>query len=253
MNKMVNTYKVFTASRERVYKGLITQELNKQYQVAIDNGGSADSINAKGMNDVLIRLYKDAFIKWGQHMKIFVRQQKRLGQMGFSDDLYEQFKSYFGLEILNTSVGITETTKEIIRKLMTEALRIGYSIDNIVKELQARTGLNAIRARLIARTETTGAANAGSFFTASNSRLVMQKEWIRTYDNRTRLDHRNVTKKRIAMDEAFDVGGYMMMHPGDKGGHDGLPPVSAREVANCRCTLIYHPMRDRTGKLILKN
>jgi hypothetical protein len=89
--------------------------------------------------------------------------------------------------------------------------------------------MTAKRARLIARTETVNAANAGSMANLKAAGAT-KKIWIAARDNRTRTHHREVNQTVIGIDDFFKVGDSLMQHPGDKSG-------SAEEVCNCRCAV----------------
>ena len=67
---------------------------------------------------------------------------------------------------------------------------------------------------------------------------VSQKEWLSTTDARCRPSHVAANGQIVGMDEPFNVGEYLMMHPGDM---ELGAPVS--EIVNCRCT-----MAPRTGR-----
>lgn len=88
------------------------------------------------------------------------------------------------------------------------------------------------RREMIARTETIRAANAGSqeLFKQWG---IEKREWLATADARTRPTHKAASGQVRPIGEAFEVGGYRMMHPGDGGlGAD------VREIVNCRCTIL---------------
>lgn len=119
-----------------------------------------------------------------------------------------------------------------------EAARLN---DPRVRELQAQMALatkrlDAIesvwrtRANLIARTESTGVTNYGAY-RAFQDEGVLQKMWVATADNRTRLSHRTASGQSVGLDDGFMVGGYRMLFPGD-------PGAPIQEVAGCRCTMV---------------
>lgn len=87
------------------------------------------------------------------------------------------------------------------------------------------------RADRIARTETTGAYNAGTYDAALRSG-ASYKQWVATYDSRTRFTHRAAHGQTVRHDQPFDVGGHAMMWPGDI----DAPP---EESVNCRCTMTF--------------
>jgi uncharacterized protein with gpF-like domain len=70
--------------------------------------------------------------------------------------------------------GITNTTKETIRKVLIKGMQEGWSITQMMTELE-KSGINAYRAELIARTETTRAANQGALLGAVSTGLQTEK------------------------------------------------------------------------------
>lgn len=86
------------------------------------------------------------------------------------------------------------------------------------------------RATLIARTETTGAFSHGAL-RALHDEAAERKVWLATPGPRTRASHQAANGQEVPIGEPFTVGGHSMQHPGD-------PSAPAREVCNCRCTVI---------------
>jgi hypothetical protein len=92
------------------------------------------------------------------------------------------------------------------------------------------------RARVVARTETMGAVNAGALRSAqleadARGDVAPFKMWLATDDDRTRPTHREADMQRTLLSEPFVVGGAPLMFPGDPNG-------PAAEVIQCRCTLL---------------
>lgn len=88
------------------------------------------------------------------------------------------------------------------------------------------------RAERIARTETIGAFNGGSYaaaFTAATRQGErVGLEWWATRDTRTRETHRAAHGQIVPVGERFRVGSAYLLYPGD-------PTGPANEVINCRC------------------
>ena len=108
--------------------------------------------------------------------------------------------------------------------------------EDIVKALTA-LDFTRIRARLIARTESTTASNQAATFAAQQNGAT-KKIWISAKDNRTRRRPRNATDhlhadgQEVGINDYFIVSGELMMQPGDK-------KASAGNVCNCRCTVAF--------------
>lgn len=97
------------------------------------------------------------------------------------------------------------------------------------------------RADRIARTETTGAVNAGVYADgiarANSGESGLSKQWWATTDTRTRPSHWVAHGQVVAMGDSFRVGGHDMEFPGD-------PRGPAHEVINCRCALLILGSRE---------
>jgi len=94
-----------------------------------------------------------------------------------------------------------------------------------------------LRGDTIARTETLAAVNEAS--DESLRQVVgeglaepddIKRIWDAAGDSRTRRDHAYADGQERGMNEAFDIGGNAMMHPGEG---------PAAQVINCRC-IVQH-------------
>lgn len=251
----------FQQSREKFYAPKFYKALKAQYQEfikALQAGKSqTDSlmaISAVPISIIIKGVYIDAGTIYGAKIAAYLPKrkiiQKSRARIGFNERMIELINLYFETDILNTSEGITQTTREIIQVILEIANEEGRSIEWIVDELEneASNNLNRTRSRLIARTETVTGANMGGFIAALDTGLMMNKEWLATGDNRTRLDHVAVNSIRIGMLDYFNVGTNTMLFPGDRIQQNGQQ-TSAKEVCNCRCTLLFIPVRV-DGKLV---
>lgn len=133
---------------------------------------------------------------------------------------------------------IANYTKEILRNALQESYDNGDGEQATARRLrEAVSGdIGRRRAATIARTETLIATNKASDEAARATGLRMVKEWGATEDARTRPDHAAADGQTREMDEDFDVGGEKMSYPGDTKG-------SAKQVINCRCVVLYRPIR----------
>lgn len=128
---------------------------------------------------------------------------------------------------------VTQHVREHAAVVLRESLDAGLSVPNTAKALSSGFREFApARARLIARTEMIGAANAASLAAVRETGAASHKRWLSTNDARTRPTHVTANGQVRAIDDPFDVGGAQLMHPGAEG-------APAREVCNCRCTLVY--------------
>lgn len=136
--------------------------------------------------------------------------------------------------------GVTNTTKEQIRKVMLQSVQEQLSHKQTAKLLldEADGITTKKRALLIARTENAVGSNLGAMASAKSSGLVLYKKWIcRTGDSKTRDSHAGmVDSTPIPMDALFDVGDEKMSHPGDSS-HG----ATSKNICNCRCTIGFIP------------
>ncbi len=91
------------------------------------------------------------------------------------------------------------------------------------------------KAARIARTESLGAFNGGTYMGAAAYELATGetrfKQWWSTSDNRVRSSHWAAHMQVAELHDHFRVGGFLLDHPGD-------PTGPGHEVINCRCTIL---------------
>lgn len=129
---------------------------------------------------------------------------------------------------------VTDTTYKDIQAQLAEGAANGESIPTIsdrIKNLFAQTYKN--RAKTVARTEVISAYNGSAHDKITNTPDdgIVMMEWLATPGTRTRHTHREANGQRVPPNSMFTVGGHAMAYPGD-------PSGPAREVVNCRCTLL---------------
>jgi phage baseplate assembly protein W len=142
--------------------------------------------------------------------------------------------SYVGQELIRRRItDVAETTRSQIVSAVARGYADGLGQNEIARTIRPLVPQMAgYRARMIARTETHGAANYGSTAAADETGLRLQKEWIAAADERTRETHALADRQVVGKDEAFDIGGASGMYPGD-------PSLPAEESINCRCCIGY--------------
>jgi len=166
----------------------------------------------------------------------------------FNAAWYEEMVNYFRLIGGTKVAGIDNTTRDIINNLLANILGQNLSRREQAKlfeETLNDPAFNRARSLVIARTESTTAANFGINMGAESSDYEVQKFWINTKDKRTRRSHLLMTQDRIAINQPFIVGGTPMMYPGEVG-------APAAEVVNCRCVMATEAIKDADGLPILK-
>lgn len=141
------------------------------------------------------------------------------------------------LHALQRATSVMGTLKEAVRSVLVESFSDGTGEAGTVKLIRERIGrtLSASSAARIARTEMHTASTIGADEAARSTGLEMVKEWASAEDSRTRPSHAEADGDEVALDEPFSVGGALLMVPGD-------PAGPAKEIINCRCAILHHPV-----------
>lgn len=218
------------------YENMYTPKFKAALRKQVQQYASRREINSEPIYEVLLDLYKTVGPVWAAATG--VHRMKARMPMGFSARIVELMRQYYGIDLLNNAEQITQYTRDVIANILSDAALTGASINDIVLALEASPELGAMRARRIARTETTAAANTASLINAKETGVPMRKIWLAVNDNRTRHSHRNIDETKIPIDDAFNVNGTQMMQPGVRTQPNGMT-VPGSEIVNCRCTLGY--------------
>ena len=130
---------------------------------------------------------------------------------------------------------IQAETQTVLTDLLASGIEQGATAERIARRLREEIGGFEARkrARRIARTETTGALNAGHQVAGeelAGHGHTVRKSWSTTRDNARRRTHVAMEGQTVAVGADFDLAGYQTPYPG----HHGLP---ARERINCRCAV----------------
>ena len=134
----------------------------------------------------------------------------------------------------NKVADISQTTRKQIKQAIKVGIADGLSIPEISEKIRRNRSFAPYRATMIARTETIRASNIGAMSGAKMTGLKLNKEWISTFDDRTRDDHLAADGQIVGRDEFFNVGPDQLQYPADASG-------SAWNTINCRCTLAFIP------------
>lgn len=142
--------------------------------------------------------------------------------------------AYNGIKDKNTVI------RDLKRELY-QSLILGEGMDKLAKrmfvynkKLGKYSGIlarNLYESLRIARTEMNRVQNAGRYDAFNRGKslgLNIKKKWISTNDDRTRYNHAEINLEERELDEPFSNG---LLYPGSVGG-------AAKEVINCRCTMI---------------
>jgi uncharacterized protein with gpF-like domain len=124
-----------------------------------------------------------------------------------------------------------QTTREIIRAQVREALLAGETVDQLRKRIQTCEAFTPARALRIARSETTRSLNAGNlaaYSQAVSEGVDAELVWITARDTEVRFTHATLDGT------AIPVGGFFMGPDGDTAPAPGQFRKAANNV-NCRC------------------
>lgn len=247
-----------TPNREQAYQERMMLRIARDSEAAIRrevaramrdiarNGEDALELHERRMNNILTSMYRAAFRFFGDRMwQATQKSSKPTETKREAVPLTPQFDlarrlwiaataAYKVTEIAGTTL---EQAQEIIRQATAEAVELGLGEAETATLIQRRVGeiggdLSRLRSRIISRTESHAASNASTQMAAKSSGLPMQKEWIASGGERTRTTHLSAHGQKVGMDEPFNVGGALLMQPGD-------PSGPAKEVINCRCVVGY--------------
>ena len=76
----------------------------------------------------------------------------------------------------------------------------------------------------------------------------MMKEWVSSFDDRTRDDHAAASGQQVKFEEPFIVGGDRMMHPADSS-----MGASSANIVNCRCSSFPFPMENAQATQVFES
>lgn len=243
------------------------QSVNNSAATAYINGGSYD-IQHNKLTSIYERLYKDvtineAEIQWYQFNDPTVKQQK---------DLIDVFASVFSpnnndvpitlwrsllnefltVRIAGRIAEVEQTTRKRIASLIEKGISDGLGAREVAKTIRDDKQFNKNRSLTIARTETVTSANQGRYMAALSSPYVKKKNWLPFSDKRTRPTHLAMLDVPfVDMDQLFFLQNLKTgalesaRYPCDAS-------LSAGNVCNCRCLIVFVNKTDANGKLIRK-
>lgn len=225
----------FQKTQERIYTVMFKKALKEQVNQYV----MAGYITSAPIYNVLLDLYKKVGVKWAHATQVGIKRQVKARQpMGFNERIVDLMKQYYGIDLLNDAEGITDYTREVIARVLSDAALSGASLSEQVDALLANSELSAMRARRIARTETVTAANGAAVINATELNLPMKKIWLSIHDRRTRHAHVLADNETVLLNDPFSVGGELLGQPGVRVQTNGLP-TSTSNTVNCRCTCAF--------------
>ena len=221
-------------------------ELATQYE-----NGQQLEVNKRIIKNALIDYHTKTQIEsaeW-QYNDLEKRNPVKKLQLGVYDRLLGLIKAWVLLNTGASIQSISNTTLDIVRKVIAKGQEEGFGARKIAQLIraEAKGQFTAYRSAVIARTEGTRAASQGHKFGAEQwEKVTGQKKWkawSASSDSRTRQDHLAMLNSMpIPGDQDFTVGGRKMSAPGD-------PRGGAKECVNCRCRAYY--MSERSARKII--
>lgn len=160
-------------------------------------------------------------------------------------------REFITVRIAGRITEVNSTTRKRIAKLIERGIEEGLGARDVARNIRKDRGYNRNRSLAIARTETVTAANQGRFMAALASPYVQEKKWLPTSDSRTRQNHLEmIDTPYIDMDLSFHIANADgILEPAL---YPCAPTMSASNVVNCRCQLVFRNKRGENGRLIRK-
>lgn len=157
------------------------------------------------------------------------------------------FAYYAGKVAATNVVLVSGTAKKTLVRITQRLYRdpnfISLGADERARVLRKQfKRYSRVQALRLVRTESCRAANFGieqSAFSVHAGKKL-KKQWITSMDGKEREWHAAANNQIVDMDKPFIVGGENMMRPGEG---------SARNVINCRCSMIPYPDGDQNNPL----
>jgi len=204
----------------------------------------------KGLVPVINQLYVSAGLAKANQVLSELRRlpkvQKKRTSFGYNAEWTQAILDYFKENLFNKVVlPISQTTKDYIMEVISNGIDQGWSIKQMVDEIERKDYLDG-RVRRILRTESNRAVNYGTELAADKFEYKTQKRWVAVHDNRTRHWHLDADGQTVNQNGTYSVGGEQLEFPGDPNG-------SGANTINCRCFSEIVAMRDDNGRLISKD
>ena len=233
--------------QDKIWFDYLNGEANNIIDEFLANNKNIQNVDAyytlDQFENLYIGLYKDIGLRMANwYMNNYKKYIRKQDASQFQDIWSEKFafigKATAGERIVSVS---GNRKKELIKTLNKYMANPEFQVMN---ERQAQRVLrkkfkhiSIVNAKRIIRTESVNAANYATNQSAIDifGKDNLQKEWIATRDNRTRLEHIEADGQIVKMEENFIVGGQKLERPGD-------PSGSAWNVINCRCTTAPFPI-----------
>lgn len=220
---------------------ILAREGARAAQAYLDGGEDAalDSVSEEDWTRYLWRVWISTVPRAGEFVTDAIEPMKAAAP---PDPFMQAALSHLRMNGAGRVKGITQTSKDEIGNQIRIGVQKGESRDEIAARIvKHRRSITPARAETIARTEVHAAANHGSLVAAHEVAIPLYKIWIAMPG--AREAHAAASGQRRTLGQAFRVGGWPLMYPGDS--TLGCPPDM---VVNCRCVLSFS-VRERTRRV----
>lgn len=178
---------------------------------------------------------------------LFMQQEKKssflvLETKGYVDIFKDSILNWINTYALFRASSIAENLKGEVKKVLADRFVKGWGEEKAIKEVEKKVANEYVSLQRVVRTEAHIAAALGSDTAARATGIEMIKEWAAVEDSRTRPAHAEADGQRRDMNDTFNVGGASLKYPGD-------PSAPAKQIINCRCTVLYRPILN--GEILL--
>lgn len=247
-NKWQSAFEKQLNVAEKKQISIVKRYYKSEYNKGIDSFISEGQTNfqllfdSKDLLKIYRELYSDIgmrFAKWyANNYEKYLTKNLNPTQLDIWQNSFASFGSAIGAQRVTLVSGTAKKTLiEITQRLMQDPdfMSLGAVERGRILKNQFNTYSQYQSERLV-RTEATAAANFAQTVAAQTifPPEQMQKEWIASFDDRTRSTHSAANGQIVNANDFFIVGGNQMMFPGD-------PSGGAAEVINCRCSVAYFP------------
>lgn len=267
--KEIREHKKFL-ERQKVYENKYSKKyyswlksVNYAAARSYENGFSNYDINSSRLERIYSQLYREvtineASIQWKQ---FGIKKTKDIVDVLASilntgeDEPISLWRSllnqFITVRIAGRITEVEQTTRKRIAVLIERGQNEGLGAKEIAKLIRQDTGFNQNRSIAIARTETITSANQGKYMAAISSPFVKLKKWLPTKDEITRQSHLDFYDRPfVEMEQLFFVAnadGFLeeALYPCDS-------RLSASNVVNCRCIIVFKNKLDDNGLPIRK-
>ncbi|MGL5595849.1 MAG: phage minor head protein [Cetobacterium sp.] len=188
-----------------------------------------DGFKKKAADSLILNFREFSKLKSDSNFKMWKLNAKDFPIPSIVKKLENKYRKNIGKK----TTKITERYKGSISKIIAEGKEKGLSFKEVADKLRSTIiGISEKRSHVIAVTETYTVSDQIDYDMAEEVGMK-NKTWVHAGGGKTdRPTHLALDGTMIGMDEYFNVGGVMALHPHDSN-------LGAEDVVNCHCVAIY--------------